>query len=383
MQVEGGFSDEAICLADRRIVSVREGAKPVLAIEMDRLFGSRNGQNAPVPPIRVRNDAEALNVSWVRLARPTHDWSWALNAGSGTAVVEEKAGLLKNLSHEFAFPDVSGNDSVLVRISYSVAESFPSGLWWASYVPPPGGHGGHLYAEFRLRAPKDIESQVQGTWKFTSRPIDGREWEYEWLLPGDGCPDSEDFCDYDAPFVLVGKRTSWRIVGQGLRQLASEGCWETTDGEPTQRLVQKPEVNWVLGVFRDLCAFQRESPASGCRPKPFSEVSSHRAGNCEDLSIVLAELLNRQGLACSLVYRATTLPSLDDIIPCPCLFDHVLVAVSAENGTWMLDPFAGRQWYETQWQCGSKVETRGNLLIVPWRSKTLANNSKVKMENLP
>ena len=383
MSVESGFSEEATCLADRRSISVTDEAQPVLAIEMDRLLGSPNGQSAPVPSIKVRNDAEAVTVSWVRLAHNSHDGALALDVEPGAVVAERGTSLSNKESHEFDFPDVSGNDTILVRVRYKVTESLATGLWWASYVAPLDRHGAHSRAEFRVRAPKDLVSQIQGAWQFTSRPLGGDESEFEWVFPGNGRPASEDSCQQDTPFVLVGKRTNWQTIGQGLIEQATEGSCETTEGGPAKRLLQKSEVNWVLAVFEDLCTFQREIPASGWRPKPSSDVASRRAGDCKDLSVLLAELLDRRGVACSLVYRATTVPSLDGIIPCPYLFDHVFVAVSTESGTWMLDPFAGREWHETQWQCGDTVETHGNLLIVPWRSATLANNSKLKMENLP
>jgi hypothetical protein len=212
---------------------------------------------------------------------------------------------------------------------------------------------------------------MQGAWQFTSRPLGGGEWEYEWRFPADGRPASDASRQLDAPFVLVGKRTSWRAVGQGLREQLAVRDHESTEGGPAGRLLQESDKDQVLAVFDDLCAFRRDQPAFGFTAKSRSELSSRRAGDCKDLSFLLAEWLNGRGVACSLVYRATTFSTLDGIMPCPYVFDHVFVAVPTDTGTWMLDPFAGRKWTIPSWRCGSQVETRGNLLIVPWRSAIL------------
>jgi len=363
------FSEDAACLADRRVVIVQDGERSTLTITMEREFRSPDGHEAQVPPVSVRSDAEKVSVRWTRLTGCGVD----LNPDGGWRVAEEGMGSPKNYVSEYALPNVRGNDILRVSTTYQLVERFAPGLWWASYAIPTGCSGGATQLLFRVVGPKNLASYVSGAWQYTTRALDNGDWEHEWRSTNARRPASDTAFLQDVPFIQVGKQTTWTEVGQGLREQVAAGRCEAALGAGG-RFLDKSEEQRVLTVFEDLCTYRREATVPGFKARPSSDVSIRHSGDCKDLSVLLAESLEKLGVACSLVYRATTLSSLNDIMPCPYLFDHVFVAVSTGSGTWMLDPFAGRKWCATGWQCGGKIETHENLLIVPWRSVTLASN---------
>ena len=280
-------SEEAACFTDQRVVTVQEGERPTLTITMEREFRSPDGREAQVPAVSVRRDAEKVSVRWTRLTGCGVEGGWR--------AAEEGMGSPKNYVSEYALPNVTGHDILRVCTTYQLDERFAPGLWWASYAIPTGCSDDNSQLVFRVVGPKNLASYVSGAWQYTTRALDNGDWEHEWRSTNARRPASDTAFLQDVPFIQVGKQTTWAEVGQGLREQVTTNCCEAVLGAGI-RFLDESETQRVLTVFENLCTYRREATVPGFKARPSSDVSIRHSGDCKDISVLLAESLDKLGV---------------------------------------------------------------------------------------
>jgi lipoprotein NlpI len=90
------------------------------------------------------------------------------------------------------------------------------------------------------------------------------------------------------------------------------------------------------------------------RPYPPAQVLSRRYGDCKDKSALLAAALNQLGIeATPVLVSLQNRKGLDQLLPSPLVFDHVIVRASVGNKTYFLDA--------TAWGQGRNLDHMGQL----------------------
>lgn len=90
------------------------------------------------------------------------------------------------------------------------------------------------------------------------------------------------------------------------------------------------------------------------RPYPPAQVLSRRYGDCKDKSALLTAALRQLGIeATPVLVSLQNRKGLDQMLPSPLVFDHVIVRASVNNKTYFLDP--------TAWGQGRSLDHMGQI----------------------
>lgn len=109
--------------------------------------------------------------------------------------------------------------------------------------------------------------------------------------------------------------------------------------EPDQRAVE-----WLRFVQRELRYFAFSLGEGGLTPRALDTIWSTRFGDCKDAATLYAAGARRMGLdACAALVSTTHGNSLNRFLPSPAVFDHCIVRLRLDAGSYWLDPTANVQ----------------------------------------
>lgn len=272
----------------------------------------------------------------------------------------------------------------LCATAYNAPPGTLSDRWWASYVGDVSASGS-THREFVLRIPagEEVAYATAGPWTFSRQAVDADGVVVlRWVSASDALEAAAT--ETVVPWILAGSRTTWDAIGAELRSImgdeAARLVMARRDAEEPGNsaglrlpVTVRPTHEYLSSLLSFFNDFKREAPTPGFRPRPQPDFLASRSGTCKEFSLALLDLLESQGHPAWLVFRATWLNDLADIIPSPEVFDHVEVAVHDEQGQLIiLDPFAGRMRRMPNITQGDSVWTHQNRLFVQCRVENVS-----------
>jgi Domain of Unknown Function with PDB structure (DUF3857)/Protein of unknown function (DUF2569) len=197
-----------------------------------------------------------------------------------------------------------------------------------------------LHIVTRNNAPAPIEDR-QGTvllYRWSNPPL--KTWESESAAPS-------WYNDY--PTIYITEYKDWQeVVSWGLHtfnhyqyplpvnlQQKIAGWRKTAAGD--KDLLTNLATRFVQNEIRYLGL---EIGPNTHRPHGPAEVWSGRFGDCKDKALLLAVILQHEGIpACVALINTTTRQQLTTVAPSPAEFDHAIVAIPRPRGNWLfVDP---------------------------------------------
>lgn len=349
------------CVAELRFVEVGCGDRDTqYHVEIARVSRFKEGE-ASQDFVGVPQDAVS-NVSRYAIQVPeeqipdsiTGTWLYEFVRSRTANAPAADAGTLSGASRDerLCFVEI---------LKYDIRDLFSSGKWWVSYIAPSPRPS---LCEFWLRYSGSVGIRSSHSADWDCEKAGGRDvpWNQRWILTR-----QVEHRDKNEPaWVLAGTPATWDEVGNMLLNAlaATNGTVVGRPGaEPTASTVR----DCLAGVMLDFATFRREPPTTGFGAKTIDRILRDRAGNCKDLSRLLAHKLNLEGFRrVYMVFHSSACPRLHEIIPCPYLFDHVSVALAVEGGTWFMDPFVGQWGFRSGLTLSRTVELLDNQLLVTW-----------------
>lgn len=197
--------------------------------------------------------------------------------------------------------------------------------------------------DYRLlgNAPEPDSDQRQGAWRKLT-------WEMSDLEP----PAFEPFVPPRhslSPWIQFSTYADWNEVarwGTELFRVPDERLPELDavtrrlrDKQPTEKLFGAR--NWVQ---REIRYFGVAIGQHSHRPHSPSETLERRYGDCKDKTLLLLALLDRLGIeAWPVLVETDWRDGVEDFVPSPYAFDHVLVIARLDDQEWWVDPTLSHQ----------------------------------------
>jgi len=351
------------CLADLRVVTVEDAADCLSQkVQIVRLHRLRDEMEPSARREWLRNDAREIKERSLAIPPsriPSHvDGEWL----NGFLDAQSRDPVMAGLRGQVSDASSTSPDRFYVSVlEYRTPCEFLPGKWWASYAPGPGT--APRLCEFRLTFAHDVAVMSTSSAGWEHQTTGTAPWRHRWVWrrePG------EPAVNPAAPWVVAGAPASWLEIGEQLAERLRNGAPEQAEAPAGLAIgteITSHRVALLMDPFR---TFRREPPSGGFEARAVDQTRADRAGNCKDLSLLLLNDLTSQQLPAYVVFRATALSSLTTCIPCPYVFDHVLVALPARGGAWFLDPYAGQREYRAGVALDKRVQTLDNQLLVAW-----------------
>jgi transglutaminase-like putative cysteine protease len=181
-----------------------------------------------------------------------------------------------------------------------------------------------------------------------SRELNGMkiyEWKFRDLKPTDGKTNTPSWYS-SFPFVQVSEYKEWKEVidwgcrinttpASGPALLAKIAELKKESGDNKELYFQKA----IRFVQDDIRYMGIEMGEYSHRPNTPDKILSQRFGDCKDKSLLLATLLNANGIPANMAYTDTDEKQyIEDYLPAPDLFNHAIVyATFNGKGLW-IDP---------------------------------------------
>lgn len=218
---------------------------------------------------------------------------------------------------------------------------------WSFYCLPPHVGAGTFYHSLRFNTNRKMQWKgAEGVQPEVQKMGDETSWiwsgnDYTGSAPE---PNTPDWC-IENPWLQVSDCPDWQTVAAGFAAVWQE--------EPNA-----PEVNELVTAIRnqETSVLSRVESAirliqdefrylsvdlevGGHVPAPPGVVAHRRYGDCKDLSFLLVHLLRGLGVrARPILVNARLKKAIEDKLPMPGLFDHVVVEFEVAEGTRWVDP---------------------------------------------
>ena len=218
---------------------------------------------------------------------------------------------------------------------------------WSFYCLPPHVAVGRFYHSLKFKSTRAMQ------WKAAEGvhpdvQTDGQETL--WVWPGNNYagaapePNTPDWC-IENPWLQVSDCQDWQTVASGFAAVWQEDpeapeLKELITGIRDREASVLSRVECAIRLVQDEFRYLSvDLELGGHVPAPPGVVAHRRYGDCKDLSFLLVHLLKGLGVkARPILVNSRLKKGIEDKLPMPGLFDHVVVEFEAGEGTRWVDP---------------------------------------------
>lgn len=179
------------------------------------------------------------------------------------------------------------------------------------------------------------------------------------------------------PWIQVSDFSDWQIIAKGISEKWVMPGTEPEIAEIAQKIATEEislprRIERAIRLVQDECRYLSINLELGGQiPSPPGEVLRRRFGDCKDLSFLLSNLLGKLGVRARPILVNTFLrAALDDFLPMPSLFNHVVVEIVVDGERRWIDTTFKEQGggafnrYIPDYIWGLPVDSEATALIV-------------------